>query len=86
MDPNKLPGSLKIAILIQSMSEEASQLIINSLDEKEKEVVSEHMAQMGSIPPDLVEKVVEEFAETARHAKSRKRLGIPEKGNKEKGE
>ncbi|MDY6791176.1 MAG: flagellar motor switch protein FliG [Thermodesulfobacteriota bacterium] len=86
MDPNKLPGSLKIAILIQSMSEEASQVIINSLDEKEREVVSNHMAQMGSIPPDLVEKVVDEFTESTRHAKNRKRLGIPEKDNKENGE
>lgn len=86
MDPKNLPGSLKIAILIQSMSEEAARTIINSLEEKEREIVSNHMAQMGSISPDLVDKVAEEFAKTVSRAKSKKLLGIPGKDNKEKGE
>jgi flagellar motor switch protein FliG len=86
MDPNNLPGSLKIAILINSMSEEASQVIINSLDEKDKEVVGNHMAQMGSVAPDLVEKIVEEFEASARQVKSRKLLGLSEKDNEKKGE
>jgi flagellar motor switch protein FliG len=80
MDPNNLPGSLKIAILIQSMSEEASQAIINSLDDREKEVVRNHLDQMGTISSELVEKIAEEFAETTRRAKSKRLLGAPEKG------
>ena len=84
MDPKNLAGSLKVAILLQSMSDDATRTIINSLDEKEREVVNNHMTQMGSISPDLVEKVVEEFAETARREKSRKLLGVPRKDNKEK--
>ncbi len=86
MDPNNLPGSLKIAILIQSMSEETSQVIINTLNDREKEVVRNHLDQMGTISPDMAEKVAEEFAETARRAKSGKLLGVPGKDNEEKGE
>jgi len=80
MDPNNLPGSLKIAILIQSMSEEASQVIINSLDDREKEVVRNHIDQMGTISPDLVHKIAEDFAEKTRRAKSKRLLGPPGKG------
>jgi flagellar motor switch protein FliG len=83
MDPNNLPGSLKIAILIQSMSEEASKVIINSLDDREKKVVRNHLDQMGTISPELVEKVAEQFAETTRRAKSKKLLGAPEKGEED---
>ena len=63
MDPNNLPGSLKIAILIQSMSKEASQVIINSLDDREREVIRKHIDEMGTISPELVEMIAEQFAE-----------------------
>ncbi len=86
MDPKNLAGSLKVAILLQSMSDDATRTILSSLDEKEREVVSNHMAKMGPISSDLVEKVVDEFAETARRAKSRKLLGVPGKDIKEKEE
>ena len=80
MDPNNLPGSLKIAILIQSMSEEASRVIINSLDDREKAVVRSHLDKMGTISSELVEKIVEQFTETTRRAKSKRLLGAPKKG------
>jgi len=86
MNPNNLPGSLKIAILVQSMSDGASQAIINSLDDGEKEVVKNHLDQMGIISPDIAEKVAVEFEETARRAKSRKLFGGSGKDNEEKGE
>ncbi len=79
MDPNNLPGSLKIAILIQSMSEETSQVIINSLDDTEKEVVRNHLDQMGPISSELVGKISEEFAEMTKRAKSKRLLGAPER-------
>lgn len=79
MDPNNLPGSLKIAILIQSMSEEASQVIIKSLDDREKQIVRNHLDRMGTIPADLVQKVAEDFTEMTRRAKSKRLLGPPGK-------
>ena len=83
MDPNNLPGSLKIAILIQSMGEEASQVIINSLDNEEKEIVRNHLDRMGTISPELVEKISEEFAEMTKREKSKRLLGGP--GNNGEG-
>jgi len=79
MDPNNLPGSLKIAILIQSMNEEASRVIINSLDDREKEVVRNHLDQMGPISSELVGRISKEFAETAKRVKSKRLLGEPKK-------
>ena len=63
MDARNLPGSLKIAILVQSLGTDTSQVIMNSLAENEKLAVISHMDQLGNISPDLVEKIAEEFFE-----------------------
>jgi flagellar motor switch protein FliG len=63
MDARNLPGSLKIAILVQSMGPETSRVIMNSLGESEKSAVAAHMEQLGNVSPDLVEKIAEEFCE-----------------------
>jgi len=65
MDTKKLAGSLKVAILIQSLGEEKSQKILNSLSSSERELVKKHLSQMGMISPDVVEKVAKEFTEMA---------------------
>ena len=61
MDSKKLPGSLKVAILIQSLGREASQEMIDRLDPGEREMIKSHLSQMGPIPQDLAEKVAQEF-------------------------
>jgi flagellar motor switch protein FliG len=63
MDARNLPGSLKIAILVQAMGPETSRIIMNSLGESEKSAVTAHMEQLGNVSPDLVEKIAEEFCE-----------------------
>ena len=63
MDARNLPGSLKIAILVQSMGPETSRVIMNSLGESEKSAVTAHMEQLGNVSPDLVEKIAEEFCD-----------------------
>ena len=65
MDSKKLPGSLKAAILIQSLGGEASQEMIDRLDPGERELIKSHLSQMGPIPQDLAEKVAEEFTALA---------------------
>jgi flagellar motor switch protein FliG len=69
MDTKKLAGSLKVAILIQSVGEEESQKILNSLSSGERELVKKHLSQMGMISPDVVEKVAKEFTEMAGQVK-----------------
>ena len=70
MDPRKLAGSVKAAILIQALSPAASQQLLNSLSPAERDKVNSHLAQMGPIPKDLVETVAREFAEKIKMARS----------------
>ncbi|VBB42469.1 putative Flagellar motor switch protein FliG [uncultured Desulfatiglans sp.] len=63
MNPRHLPGSLKVAILIHSMGHEAARHILDSLQAQERELVKQHLDQMGAIAPEVVDRVAEEFAE-----------------------
>jgi flagellar motor switch protein FliG len=72
MDPNNLPGSLKAAILIQSLGKEASQKVINSLSNTERVLIEGHLSQMGIVAPDLMEKVAAEFGEIMKSGKGRR--------------
>ena len=61
MDPKTLPGSIKVAIIIQSAGKVTSEKILNRFNEEERQVIENHLAQMGEISPDVVEKVSQEF-------------------------
>lgn len=61
MDPRNLPGSLKVAILVQSLSTEAAHRLMRGLSDEERSLVAGHMSQMGPISPELVESVSQEF-------------------------
>jgi flagellar motor switch protein FliG len=69
MDARNLPGSLKIAILIQSLGPEASRIIMGHLAENEKQAVRAHLEQLGNVSPELVEKIAEEFVEQMQRRK-----------------
>jgi flagellar motor switch protein FliG len=71
MDPNNLPGPLKIAILVKSLGEDASQDVLSVLTESEREVVRRHMSQLGEVSQELVEKVARDFTTLAGKRKSR---------------
>ena len=70
MDARNLPGSLKIAILVQSLGPETSQFIMGSLTESEKNAVATHINQLGNVSPDLVEKIAEEFFQQMQQRKT----------------
>ena len=65
MDAKNLAGSLKVAILIQSMGRDAAQEILDNLSDSERELVESHLSKMGRISPMIVEKVAEEFTRMA---------------------
>ncbi len=75
MDPRNLPGSLKVAILIQSLGKEASQKIIKGLSDSERKAVHDHLNQMGPVAPLLVENVAKEFSEKLKKLRTG-RLGF----------
>jgi flagellar motor switch protein FliG len=70
MEMNRLTGSLKAAILIHSMGRSVAERILNRLPQEEKELVNQHLAQMGSISTEVVEKVAMEFTALAQRVKS----------------
>jgi flagellar motor switch protein FliG len=70
MEMNRLTGSLKAAILIHSMGWPVAERILNRLTQEEKELVNQHLAQMGSISTEVVEKVAMEFTALAQRVKS----------------
>jgi len=70
MDPNKLPGPLKVAILIKSVGEDAAQKILAAMNDVERELIRKHMSQLGEVAPDLVEKVAKDFTEKAEQKKA----------------
>ncbi len=61
MDAKDLPGPLKIAIMIKSLGPDVGNMLMDGLTPAEKEAVSGQMAQLGSISPDLIEKIAQEF-------------------------
>ncbi len=71
MDPNNLPGPLKVAILIKSMGEEAAQRVLSTLDDTQKELIRKHMSELGEISPQLVEKVAKDFTDLAGEKKAK---------------
>ncbi len=77
MDPKNLPGSLKVAILIQSAGKVASAKILGMMDEEERRVIENHLAQMGEISPDVVEKVSQEFIRMSGETEPRQIGGPP---------
>ncbi len=77
MDPKTLPGSLKVAIIIQSVGKVGAKNILSMMNEEERRVIENHLAQMGEISPDVVEKVSQEFIRMSGEAEPRQIGGPP---------
>lgn len=77
MDPRKISGPLKAAILIRSLGQEVAAKIINGLTEDEKLVVDRHLEQMGAISADVIEYVAKEFTDIAAMRARAARLAPP---------
>ena len=66
MDPRKLAGPLKVAMLINSLDEKASQAVLATLSLSEQEKIKRLMPQVDTIPIEVIDKVAKEFIEQAR--------------------
>ncbi len=66
----QLPGSIKAAILIRSMGEQAAAGLLNRLTAEEREVVQRHLNQIGSLSSEVVDQVAREFTRMASHGRS----------------
>ena len=70
-----MPGALKVAVLIHSMGEKVSKEILGQMGDKEKAIVQQHLAQIDTISPEVVEKIIQEFSALVEKVKSRQSLG-----------
>ncbi len=75
MDTTNLPGALKVAVLIHSMGEEVSRDILARMGNTERKLIQEHMSQIDSISPEVVEKISQEFAMLVERMRQRNALG-----------
>ena len=81
VDPRNLPGSLKIAILVRSLNQAASQNLLNALSDQERDAVYQHLTDMGPISPALAENIAREFAERMRQFQKEKQSEQPGEEN-----
>jgi len=66
IDPSELSGKQKAAILMVTLGSESSSKIMKQLDPELLEELTFEIASLGSIPPELKRKVVEEFVHMAQ--------------------
>ena len=70
MDPKRIAGPVKAAILIHALGRPQVETLIRRLSASEKELVNDHLSQIRTISPDVVEQVAREFIDIVRRFKS----------------
>jgi flagellar motor switch protein FliG len=71
MDPKKIAGPVKAAILIHALGRPLADILLRRLSEAEKEIINSHLSQIRTISPGVVEQVAKEFALIAQRYKSK---------------
>ena len=71
MDPKRIAGPVKAAILIHALGRPQVETLVRRLSANEKELVNDHLSQIRTISPDVVEQVAREFIDIARRYKSK---------------
>ncbi|GAF83257.1 unnamed protein product, partial [marine sediment metagenome] len=71
MDPKRITGPVKAAILIHALGRPLADILLQRLSASEKELINNHLSQIRTISPEVVEQVAEEFAVIAQRFKSK---------------
>jgi flagellar motor switch protein FliG len=71
MDPKRIAGPVKAAILIHALGKPLANRLLQRLDSSEKEVINNHLSKIRTISPDVVEQVAREFAAVAQRYRSK---------------
>lgn len=71
MDPKRIAGPVKAAILIHALGRPLADILLQRLSASEKERINNHLSQIRTISPEVVEQVAEEFAVIAQRYKSK---------------
>ncbi len=78
MDPKRLPGSLKAAILVHAGGKRVENKLFPLLEEGERMLLRELLAQMEEISPDLLESVAKEFVQLCEGGGERLQIENPD--------
>jgi len=78
MDPKRLPGSLKAAILVHAGGKRIEQRLFPLLEEDERRQLQELLSQMEEVSPDLLENVAKEFVQLCEGESMPLQIGNPE--------
>ena len=71
MDQNRIAGPVKAAILIHALGSPLADVLLKQLSKSEKELINNHLSQIRTISPQVVEQVAKEFAAIAQRYKSK---------------
>jgi len=71
MDPKRITGPVKAAILIHALGRPLADILLRRLSKGEKDIINTHLSQIRTISPDVVEQVAKEFALIAQRYKSK---------------
>jgi len=63
MNMKQLSGSVKVAILTNAIGFKAAGPILELLEEDERQLIYKLQSKLGSVPPELIERVAQEFIE-----------------------
>ncbi len=80
MDPKRLPGSLKAAILVHAGGKRVEQKLFPLLEEEERSQLQELLSQMEEVSPDLLENVAKEFVQLCEGGGAPLQIGDREMG------
>ena len=85
MNPQSLPGPLKVAILIQSLGKDMSDQLRLKFDNIVQERIKIHLMQVGDVSPELAESVAKEFTSIGFAAASNpEKMPVPRAATKQK--
>ncbi len=84
MEIKDLAGSVKAAILIQSLDSKSAEIMLNSMDDMEKVFIKKLMSQLGEVSQDLTERVAREFIEKTDNLKNLNKEVVESENNDEK--
>lgn len=71
MDPKKIAGPVKAAILVHALGKPLADTLLARLNASEKEVITNHLSKIRTISPDVVEQVAREFTAVAQRYRSK---------------
>ncbi|MGB5984482.1 MAG: flagellar motor switch protein FliG, partial [Desulfobacterales bacterium] len=63
-------GPLKVAVLLHALGETKARAILELLSGAERDLIREHIGDIGAVAPDVVEMVADEFTTEARRKKN----------------